>query len=75
VNRKGRGRGEEEGDERKGLGAPKGERRDRRWGRGIGKRKGKGSADVGEGYALRTAVFILQLHIPNLMMRLGTMHQ
>jgi len=32
------------------------ERRRERWkmGRGIGKRKGKGSADVGEGYTLRT---------------------
>ena len=38
------------------------------WGGGIGKRKGKGRAVVGEGYTLRTAVFILQLHIPNLVM-------
>jgi len=49
VKREGRGRGEKEGDKKRGVGASKGEGRDGRWGRGIGKRNGKGSAEVGEG--------------------------
>ena len=69
VKREGRGWEEKEGNEKRGVGASKGKGRDGRQGRGIGKRKGKGRADVGEGYTtLRAVVFILHLHIPNLMM-------
>ena len=48
MKREGRGWGENEGNEKRGVGASKGGGRDGRWGKGIGKRKGKGRADVGE---------------------------